>query len=716
MIKTELLAPAGNLDSAMAALENGADAVYCGLQEFSARKGAKNFNLEQISRLREWTFQNDKKIYITLNTIIKEDELPRMLGYLEQLEALQVDSIILQDPGLARIIHNHFPGLTLHGSTQMAVHNLSGLEILRELGFSRVVLPREMTMKEMAGFRKSMPKMELEVFIHGAQCYSFSGMCLASGMLLGRSANRGECGQICRNWFNQDKEKGYFLSSTDLWAGPQVLNLQEMGISSLKIEGRMKSPAYTAAVSRYYRAILDGKKGESVKTLEQNVRIAFSRQSGTGHLEKKKGITMVDRKFPGHRGLPLGEITSSNGKQIELHSAADLHKRDGLMFFDNRGQSSSFSLELKQSLKAGKVSLNLPMNAPRAGTMLYKVQSHDFHSKEFNENTLPLYKRSPDGNLCFSAENVELKIPKLNFSKIYPLESEESTGNLGPEDKIRAEFAKSAAYSFILDRLKLEAEQLDLSRRFFPPSRLKKIRQEIYKDIDAAIDETEKQKIDALEKLLRSEAESLESFLSPLPKRAALNPSETELPVFIPEEITTALPAELEGKNYYPLSPLIFPSPEGAYVKGMEKRLQESSAAENHVGIGNWGHIQMYRKWKSAGHKDLRCYGDTGMLLANSQAVLLMRELLGPGFTGAYGWIEADKRETPSPLTTVGKEFKPPLFISRACFKKHSLGGSCTGCTRNMEYSMTQKGQNYKVIIRNCLTWIFAAERGENQN
>lgn len=716
MIKTELLAPAGNLDSAMAALENGADAVYCGLQEFSARKGAKNFTLEQVSRLREWTLQNDKKLYIALNTIIKEAELPRILGYLGSLEALQVDSIILQDPGLARIIRNHFPGLTLHASTQMAVHNLSGLEILKELGFSRVVLPREMTMKEMAGFRKSMPKMELEVFIHGAQCYSVSGMCLASGMLLGRSANRGECGQICRNWFNQDKEKGYFLSSTDLWAGPQVLNLQEMGISSLKIEGRMKSPAYAAAVSRYYRAILDGDRGDKLKPLEQNLRIAFSRESGTGHLEKKRGISMVDRKFPGHKGLPLGEITSSTGKQIQLNSSADLHKRDGLMFFDNRGQSSSFSLELKQPLKAGEVKLNIPVNAPRAGTMLYKVQSHDFHSKAFNENSLPFFKISPKGNLWFSDDHVDLEIPKLNFSKTYPLESEESTGDLGPEEKILAEFAKSGAYTFILDRLKLEARGIDLNQRFIPPSRLKKLRQEIYKDIEAALKTSEEQRIEEIVDLLNSEAATLDCFLSPLPYRVKLNPSETELPVIIPEEIDTAVPAELDGCNYYPLSPLIYPSPEGAFVKRIEKKLQDSSASKNYVGIANWGHIQMYRKLKSAGHKNLRCYGDTGMLLANSQAVLMMKELLGPGFTGAYAWIESEKEETPSSLSPVGKKFKPPLFISRNCFKKHSLGRSCTGCPRNMEYSMTQKGQNYKIIIRNCLTWIFAAEPGEIQN
>lgn len=712
MMKSELLAPAGNLDSAMAAFENGADAVYCGLQEFSARKGAKNFSLEQISRLREWTERNDKKLYITLNTILREDELPRMLGYLYRLEELQVDSIILQDPGLARIIKNHFPGLVLHGSTQMAVHNIQGLEILREMGFTRVVLPREMTMDEMALFRNSLPEMELEVFIHGAQCYGFSGMCLASGMLLGRSANRGECGQICRTWFNRESERGYFLSSTDLWAGSKVLKLQSLGIHSLKIEGRMKSPAYAAAVSRYYRAILDGCDRESLKALEEDLQIAFSRRAGSGHLESRKGQTMVDSEFTGHRGLPLGELSESRGRQITLHSRADLHKRDGLMFLDKNREARSFSLDLKKSMPAGKMKLTLPFPAPPEGTVLYKVQSHNFHSRSFNENSLPLRRRSVQGSLTISRDSGELQIPEIGFRKTYPLPSEPSTGKLGPEEKIRKEFSKNGSYTFLLNNLHIAAGEQEGNRLFIPPSGLKKMRQQAYRDVETCLRQGETDRLEGIRRTLKSEARLLEEFLVPLPGRSSLNPGESQLPVIIPGETGHIRPARREGRSYLPLTPLLFPSDEQHYSGELAERINRDNA-EQWLGINNWGHIRMFRGLEKKTEEPLKCYGDTGMLLANSQSVLLMRDLLGSGFSAAYDWIES-KDSVLSSLSVPGRDFKPPLFISRNCFKKHSLSESCTGCSRDMEYTLSQNNRSYRVIVRNCLSWVFAADADQN--
>ncbi|MDC7235801.1 MAG: U32 family peptidase [Spirochaetales bacterium] len=714
MDKSELLAPAGSLDSAMAALENGADAVYCGLQDFSARKGARNFTWEQLFRLRAWTLENRKKIYITLNTIIRENELHRITDTLYGLEELGVDSIILQDPGLARIIRKHFPGLTLHGSTQMAVHNLSGLKVLQELGFTRVVLPRELTLKEMEGFRSKIPEMELEVFIHGAQCYGFSGMCLASGMLLGRSANRGECGQICRTWFTKGQEKGYFLSSTDLWAGPEVLKLQEMGVSSLKIEGRMKSPAYTAAVSRYYRALLDGRPEASLKELENDLKIAFSRQSGTGHLKSRKGLHMVDTLYPGHRGLPLGKVTNSSGRQAALNSPVDLHKRDGLMFFDKKGEPRPFSLDAQKTLKKGRVSLSIPGGSPPAGTMLYKVQSHDFHSKAFNENSLPVFKKSLSGLLRFTPGTMDVQIPEIEFQKAYPLASEESTGSQGPEEKIKNEFARSGAFPFILNSLELVSEGPDLSTRFFPPSLLKKVRQKAYQDLQDHLVNRKQNLLEAVHKELDLDAGKVASLLEPLPRRSSISPTGSDLSVILPEEAEHSEAVRTGDCLYYPLSPLVFPEGEEFFLKGLISNFRKYPGDKKCVGIGNWGHIGFYRELKKE-DDSLGCYGDTGMLLAISQGVLLMRELLGPDFIAAYGWLEAAEEDLPGALSPVDREFRPPLFISRNCFKKHSLGGSCSGCSRNLEYPLVQKDRSYRVYVKHCLTWIFAAEDSDDE-
>ncbi|MDA3957142.1 MAG: U32 family peptidase [Oceanispirochaeta sp.] len=709
MNKIELLAPGGNLDAAMAALENGADAVYCGLQEFSARKGAKNFSLDQISRLREWTFRNSRKIYITLNTILKEDELPRMLGYLQKLEELQVDSIILQDPGLARIIKKDFPGLTLHGSTQMAVHNHSGLQILKEIGFSRVVLPREMTMKEMAVFRKALPDMEYEVFIHGAQCYSFSGMCLASGMLLGRSANRGECGQICRTWFDREMDRGYFLSSTDLWAGSRVLDLEEIGITSLKIEGRMKSPAYAAAVSSYYRAILEKQAPEEIKTLEENLKVAFSRNSGIGHLKSAKGQSMVDREFPGHRGLLLGKTLGGKGNSLIIETSHTLYKRDGLMFVTPRGEAQSFSLDMKGNtkLEPGKVSIPIPFMAPPKGTELFKIQSHDNHTKSLNEQSLPLFKRPLSAELRLSPDRITLEVPAFGYSRDFPLSSEESTGSRGPEEKIRNEFLKSADYSFILSTLSIEGLGIDLDSRFIPPSVLKKVRQEAYRTLEEARQLQDQRRLMELQKELIEDAGKISIGKTRLPPRKDLNPESQALPVLTPGKIRTARVIKVDDRPCLPLSPLIFPGEEGAFKEELMRLIDKKGSL---IGINNWGHIQMYRDWKKQ-NKALRWYGDTGMLLANSQAQLLMEELMGLETDGSYGWIEAEKSEIPDFFSKVGKGFKPPLFISRNCFKKHSLGGSCHECRLSFEYDLDQKGRTYKVIVQDCLTWIFLGEK-----
>ncbi len=710
MMKSELLAPGGGLDSAMAALENGADAVYCGLQEFSARKGAKNFTIDQLGRLRQWSFQNNKKIYLTLNTILREEELPEILRTLALLEELEVDSIILQDPGLVRIIGSHFPGLTMHGSTQMAAHNSSALNTLKDLGLTRVVLPREMTLKEIKAQGEAVPELELEVFIHGAQCYGFSGMCLASGMMLGRSANRGECGQVCRTWFKKDKERGYYLSSTDLWAGPNVLKLQEMGVSSLKIEGRMKSPAYAAAVSRYYRAVLDGRNEEILKPLEEDLRITFSRESGSGHLESKKGLHMVDRDFPGHRGLPLGEVLSGKGRKVSLNSPVALHKRDGLMFLDSRGEARSFSLDIRKTLSPGRVTIDLPFQAPPAGTTLYKVQSHDFHSSAFKENSLKPFRRTLSGTLSFSPDSAELRVPEMDFCRTYPLHSEESTGSRGPKEKILTEFAKAAASPFVLTNLKLEDGDLkaagsSLDRRFIPPAALKKMRQQAYRDLEDHIDDRREERIRSLETNLQKDAASL-TDLEGLPDRLSLNPIGTDLPVITPEELTALQPAADGGRSYWPLTPLLFPQYEKSFTEALKDRLS-SDSSEKWIGIGNWGHIALFKALRKGGLKDLRAYGETSMLLANSQSVLLMIDLLGKDFRGAYGWIEDKKKEYPDSLTPPGEGFHPPLFISRNCFKKHSLLESCKDCPKHMDYQMSQKGGSYRVLVRDCLTWIF---------
>lgn len=259
MNKFELLAPAGSYEAFLAAVENGADAVYLGGKLFNARANANNFSLVELKKIVDYAHLRDVKIHVTLNTLINNNEISDALDFAYDLYHIGVDAVIVQDLGLAKILHENIPALPLHASTQMSVYNLAGVEELKKLGFSRVVLARELSLNEIK-YICDNTDMEIEIFIHGALCVCYSGQCLMSSMIGDRSGNRGKCAQPCRMIYelikNEDScGKGYFLSPKDLCTIDYISNLPN--VTSLKIEGRMKSPEYVATVVSSYRKVLD---------------------------------------------------------------------------------------------------------------------------------------------------------------------------------------------------------------------------------------------------------------------------------------------------------------------------------------------------------------------------------------------------------------------------------------------------------------------------
>ena len=255
--KVELLAPAGNFTTALYAFKAGADAVYLGLKNFSARQSAQNFSYEELSKLKKISISEKKKIYVAINTVIENSDMKELVSGLQFLQKLKVDALIVQDTGVIELVNKFFPTLTLHASTQMALHNSLGVLKAKEMGIKRIVLPREMTLKQIRELADSHKDMEFEVFIHGALCYSYSGLCLASGLRLERSGNKGQCAQLCRNDYVLNTEKRYFLSCKDLAVDKRVLDLVSTGITSLKIEGRLKTPEYVYNITKLYRSIID---------------------------------------------------------------------------------------------------------------------------------------------------------------------------------------------------------------------------------------------------------------------------------------------------------------------------------------------------------------------------------------------------------------------------------------------------------------------------
>jgi putative protease len=325
--KPEILAPAGTPDCFHAALEAGADAVYLGVDgAFNARMRAKNFTVKTLSHLIPFAHANNRKVYVTVNTLIKQHELEAAVHLVYQLEQLGVDALIIQDMGLIDICRTHFPRLRLHASTQMALHNSSGVVCAEKMGIQRVVLARELTIAEVGAIKRNTHA-ELEVFVHGALCYCISGMCLASSFLGGSSGNRGRCAQVCRREFTVQRtgEHGYFFSPGDLCMLRYLNDYREAGVRSFKIEGRMKSAGYVRSVVSMYRRAVDNPA--AIPELLEMADEDMSRSKTTlfaGGIEQK-GI--IDHTRPPGTGIYLGAVVFCGGGNISI--TADYHAVPG---------------------------------------------------------------------------------------------------------------------------------------------------------------------------------------------------------------------------------------------------------------------------------------------------------------------------------------------------------------------------------------------------
>ncbi|MDL2262600.1 U32 family peptidase [Bacteroidales bacterium OttesenSCG-928-I21] len=256
MYKPELLIPAGNLESFFAALNGGADAVYLGLKSFNARMRAKNFSYQDLHNMVCEAHFRQKKVYVTLNTLVKNEEIPNLIDVLGVLSQIDIDALIIQDFAVLNLVKKNFRKLKIHSSTQMAVHNSAGCNFFEKQGFERTILSRELTAKELKNISKNS-KIEKEIFVHGALCYSFSGYCLFSSYLGGSSANRGLCAQICRRNFASENIDTPFFSLKDFQLIDLIPLFSQLGISSLKVEGRMKNPEYIYNTARAYRMAID---------------------------------------------------------------------------------------------------------------------------------------------------------------------------------------------------------------------------------------------------------------------------------------------------------------------------------------------------------------------------------------------------------------------------------------------------------------------------
>ena len=394
----ELLSPAGNWDCARAAVANGADAIFFGLPKFNARLRADNFSEEDLPELMKFLHEHGVRGFVTMNTLIFTGEMKAAEQQLRLLDASGVDAIIVQDLGLARLARHVAPHLEIHASTQMTITSPEGLEFVDQLyQLDRAVLARELSLKEIGKFNPT-ECVPLEVFVHGALCVAYSGQCLTSESLGQRSANRGECAQACRmpytlviDGVERDMEEvRYLLSPQDLAAVDLIPDLVQQGVVSYKIEGRLKSPEYVAAITKVYRKAIDAAVAHEESPITRDDRYAmemtFSRGLSTGWLEGTDHPRLTHGKFGKKRGVYLGEVTGSERGWVEIELASDVPVKagDGIVFDagENRDQEQGSRIwEVKGSrLLFHREQSGLDWKRIKAGQKIWKTDDPKLNS------------------------------------------------------------------------------------------------------------------------------------------------------------------------------------------------------------------------------------------------------------------------------------------------------------------------------------------------
>ena len=340
----ELLAPAGSLDAVRAAVANGADAVYLGVEKFNARDEGAQLTLDELAQACRVAHASGARVYLTFNILLKPAELHEALLHLGDCVDRGIDAVLVQDLGAMRLIQRAYPDLEIHASTQVTVHDASGARLLQELGVSRVVLARENTLDDIRAIRDAVPGLGLESFVHGALCIAYSGQCFMSGMISERSANRGACAQSCRKDYvltdastRAELDRGYLISARDLGAWEHLAAIADAGVGCLKIEGRKKKPEYVATATRAYRTFLDelrrGTWDASPRTdLTQPLVQIFSRGFTGGMYGGRAGRSYVTRTHPDNRGAVLGRVIGREGKDLLVSVSRAINVGDGVGF------------------------------------------------------------------------------------------------------------------------------------------------------------------------------------------------------------------------------------------------------------------------------------------------------------------------------------------------------------------------------------------------
>ena len=508
----EVLSPAGNYDSFVAACQNGADAIYMGLGKYNAREMAKNFDLDEYIKAIEYAHLRGIKVYLTLNTLMYDDEINEALKLVLKLYNNGLDAVIVQDIGLFYLIHKMVPDLHIHASTQMSVYSLEQVKLLEKLGFKRVVLARELSIKEIEYICKNT-NVEIEVFVHGALCVSFSGQCLLSETIGNRSANRGRCAQPCRMKYTLYNVKGkklqestYILSKKDIFGLEYIEKLINAGVTSLKIEGRNKNPEYVALVTSMYRKYVT----KSIDKKSSNIPISFDSNDiyallqmfnrngkSAGYLDGVKYKDSITLMSPKNTGVYLGEVLSQkkNFIKLKLEESIDIH--DGFEIYSEDKVVSNIVTCIKdenykivntKKEKGEYVFIGDVNQKVKYGSKVYKTSSESLNKtyRVTYKNNIQNRKTKIDIKFKFSkTENICSCITIDNKNIVYEMEyiPEVAIKKALTKEDIESVFKKTVDIPFTFNICDIVLDD----NIFIPISKLNEFRRNIVKKIEDTI-------------------------------------------------------------------------------------------------------------------------------------------------------------------------------------------------------------------------------------
>ncbi|MDU7302788.1 MAG: DUF3656 domain-containing protein [Peptoniphilus lacydonensis] len=483
--KYEILAPAGDMNALRAAVSAGANAVYLGYDEFSARAKAKNFNKKELEEAVKFAHLRNVKIYVTFNILIADFEIKRAMESIKMLHDIGVDALILQDIGIADRIRKDFPDFELHASTQMAVNNFYGAAFLKEMGFSRVVLARETPFFEVEKIKEL--DIDIETFIHGALCVCYSGECLMSSMIGGKSGNRGECAQACRRSYeildfhkNKIARRLYYISPKDLNTLDDVAKVINAGGYSLKIEGRMKNPEYVYTLVSSYKKALEGKlKIEDKENTEQ----VFNRGFTKGFFNGDFGNNFISSDRPDNRGVEIGKVISIFKNFAKVVFSVDVFEGDGLEFESNKGR---FGFKVREFYKFGE-EVNLVLHKmPTEGSKINRTYSKKLYEKVDDKIENYNFKRNLDLDLNINiGENPKINGKTEGFETNYELDKKVEVAKKSglSREKVLENISKTGDSIFEVRSVDLNLDE----GAFLPISAINEMRREVVKKLENKI-------------------------------------------------------------------------------------------------------------------------------------------------------------------------------------------------------------------------------------